>query len=241
MCGQSSPIEPRRLLPFAQPASPWPRHALPPSAILPTGRLAGRLRYDALVDGRTRIMPTWLLTTADRQVAARLITLLGGQPYAGNGDGEEPTYHVQTDHAEIDIFLDGPQAITLRMLRRHGATVFSCCDGRIQQTAQGKRPCHCPPTFKRRWQYAKAGRGCEPLVHIAFRLAADPTLGRFLLSIGTWTFADHALTVKPALRRHSRPVRARLAIDRTLHSTVSGSTFAYSSPTITILNAKAGA
>ena len=44
----------------------------------------------------------------------------------------------------------------------------------------------------------KRGHGCEPVVHIAFRLATDPTLGRFLLSSATWTFADHAMTVKVA-------------------------------------------
>lgn len=134
--------------------------------------------------------------------------------------------------------LDGPQAIKLRMLRRHGATVLSCCNGRIQRIAQGKQPCQCPTTLKERWRSAKEGHGCEPLVHVTFRLAADPALGRFLLSIGTWTFAQHTLTVKTALRKHRGPVRARLTIDRVLHTTVNGPTFAYTSPTITILSAK---
>ncbi len=219
---------------MAQPELP-PRHALPPSAILPTGRFAGRLRYDTLVDGRARILPTWLLTTTDRQVAARVAILLGGRPPVANGDDQKSSYHVLTDHAEIDVLLDGPQAIRLRMLRRHGSTVLRCCNGCTQRTPSGKQPCQCPPTLKGRWQAAKAGHGCEPLVHVTFRLAADPTLGRFLLSSATWAFADHAMTVKTALRKRGGAVRARLRIDRSLHTTTSGTTFAYTRPTITIL------
>jgi hypothetical protein len=204
----------------------------------PTGRFAGRLRYDTLANGCTRILPTWLIATSDRHVAARIATLLAGEPYVedGDGDGQGSSSHVLTDHAEIDVLLDGPQAIRLRMLGRHGATVLRNCNGRTQRTPSGTQPCQCPPTLKDRWKAAKAGHGCEPLVHVALRLAADPTLGQFLLSSATWTFADHAITVRAALRRQrDKPVRARLAIDRALHTTSSGTTFAYSRPTITIL------
>jgi hypothetical protein len=204
--------------------------------IQPTGRFAGRLRYDTLANGRTHILPTWLIATSDRHIAARIATLLAGEPHVDDGDGQEPSSHVLTDHAEIDVLLDGPQAIRLRMLRRHGATVLRTCNGRTQRTPSGAQPCQCPPTLKDRWKAAKAGHGCEPLVHVALRLAADPTLGQFLLSSATWTFADHAITVRAALRRQrDKPVHARLAIDRALHTTSSGTTFAYSRPTITIL------
>ena len=60
-------------------------------------------------------------------------------------------------------------------------------------------------------------------------------LGRFLLASATWTFADHAMTVKTALRKRSGKVRARLVIDRSVHTTSTGTTFAYTRPTITIL------
>lgn len=143
-----------------------------------------------------------------------------------------------TEHAAIDVLLDGPQAIRLRMLRRHGSTLLRCCDGRTQQTPAGERPCQCPPTLKGRWQAAKAGHGCEPLVHVAFRLAADPALGRFLLSSATWTFADRATTAKTALRGQHGPVSARMLIDRAQHTTASGTTFAYTCAAITILPTK---
>jgi len=204
--------------------------------IRPDGQFAGRLRYDTLADGRIRILPTWLLTTSDDQLAARIATLLGGRLHTDDGDDQESTYRVLTDDAAIDVLLDGPQGIRLRMLRRHGSTVLRCCNGRTQRTPFGTQPCQCPPTLKGRWQAAKEGHGCEPLVHIVFRLAADPTLGRFLLSSATWRFADHAITVKAALyRQHDMPVHARLAIDRALHTTSSGTTFAYTRPTITIV------
>ncbi|HZD37391.1 MAG TPA: hypothetical protein VE664_01995 [Actinomycetes bacterium] len=136
----------------------------------------------------------------------------------------------------MEALLDGPQAIRLRMLRRHGLTVVRCCNGRVQRTPEGRGPCRCPPTLKGRWQAAKAGNGCEPLVHVIFRLAAEPALGRFLLSSATWTFADHAMTVKAALRKRRGAVRARLAIERSLHTTMAGTTFAYTRPTITVLS-----
>jgi hypothetical protein len=73
-------------------------------------------------------------------------------------------------------------------------------------------------------------------LQVAVRLAADPTLGHFLLSSATWVFADHAIALKGALnRRIDMPVLARLLVDHTLHSTKSGTTFAFTRPTITML------
>jgi hypothetical protein len=45
----------------------------PPS--FPVVQRTGRLRYDTLASGRTRILPTWLITTSDRHVAVRIATL----------------------------------------------------------------------------------------------------------------------------------------------------------------------
>jgi hypothetical protein len=128
---------------------------------LPTRHFAGRLRYDTVINGRTRILPTWLVTTTDPQLAARLTTLLGGEPH-NDGDSQQPTYTVLTNHAHLDVLLDGPQAIRLQMLRRHGSSVMRCCNGRTLRTPLGRRPCQCPPTLKGRWQAAKDGNGCEP-------------------------------------------------------------------------------
>jgi hypothetical protein len=65
----------------AQPAAPLAHRTQPASLIWPNGRVAGRLRYDAVVNGRMHILSTWLLTTSDGQVAARIATLLGRQPH----------------------------------------------------------------------------------------------------------------------------------------------------------------
>jgi hypothetical protein len=196
------------------------------------------LRYDTLADGRPQILTTWLLTTSDHDLAARIAAVLGGRLHTdGTDDDREFSYRVLTEHGSIDVVLDGPQAIRLRMLRRHGSTVLRCCDGRTQQTPAGERPCQCPATFMGRWQAAKAGHGCEPLVQVAFRLAADPALGEFLLSSATWTFADRATTAKAALCRRQGLVPARLAIDRALHTTADGTTFAFTRPTITVFPA----
>jgi hypothetical protein len=41
--------------------------------------------------------------------------------------------------------------------------------------------------------------------------------------------------IKAELRRHRRPVHARLGLDRAIHTTRNGTTFAFTRPTITIL------
>jgi hypothetical protein len=204
--------------------------------IRPSGQFAGRLRYDTFVNGRTCILPTWLIATSDRHVAARVVIPLGGRLHAEeHGDDQEFTCGVLTNDAAIDILLDGPQAIRLRMLRRHGSTVLLSWSGRTQQISLGTQPCQCPPTLKGRWQAAKAGHGCEPLIQVAFRLAADPTLGRFLLSSATWAFADHATTVKGGTAStawagaRSAGDRPRAAHHRQRHD------LAYTRPTIRIL------
>ena len=84
----------------AQPAAPLARRTQPASLVWPNGRLAGRLRYDAVVNGRMHILSTWLLTTSDGQVAARIATLLGRQPHIDRA-GPEQVYRVFSGHAGI--------------------------------------------------------------------------------------------------------------------------------------------
>jgi Recombination directionality factor-like len=234
------PAVPDRNLPTEacpQPVAPPHRHALPLSVLQPPGLFAGHLRYATFANGHACTLPTWLITIDDQELAASIATVLGGRPHADESDSQGSTYHVITDYADLHVLLDGPQSIRLRMLRRHGSKVLRCCNGRMQQTPYGTQPCHCPSTLNGRWQAAKAGQGCEPLIHVAFRLTAAPTLGRFLLASGTWSFAIHAAAIRAALRRQDeKPVRARLMIDCAVHSTANGTPFAYSRPMISILS-----
>jgi hypothetical protein len=157
--------------------------------------------------------------------------LLGGE-FNIDDHGGEQSYQVLTRYAQLDVLLDGPQAILLHMLRRHGSTVLRFCNSRTQQTPHGERPCQCPAALKARWEVAKTGRGCEPLIHLTCRLADAPALGRFLFSSAAWTFAEHASAVRVAIGRCRRPVLTRLGIDRALHATAGGTTFACTQPTL---------
>jgi hypothetical protein len=139
----------------AQLAAPLARRTQPASLIWPNGRFAGRLRYDAVVNGRMHVLSTWLLTTSNGQVAARIATLLGRQPHIDRA-GPEQVYRIFSGHAEIDVLLDGPHVIRLLMLRRNGSDVLRNCNGRVQRTLSGMQPCQCPPTLKGRWDIAKA-------------------------------------------------------------------------------------
>lgn len=215
-------------------APPLKRHALSTAVVQPPDHVDGRLRYGTLINGRTRILETWLVTTSDRDVAARLAMLLGGELNIEE-DGLEQSYQVLTGYAELDVLLDGPQAIRLRMLRRHGSTILGSCNSHTQQTSHGERPCQCPVALKARWEAAKIGRGCEPVIDLTCRLAGDPALGRFIFSSAAWTFAEHASAVRVAIRRCRRPVLARLLIEHTLHATNRGLTFAYTQPTLTVM------
>lgn len=211
------------------------RHAVPSSVTLLPGQLDGRLQYATLVNGRTRILPTWLLSTSDRHVANRIAVLLGGE-FSTDDDGLGQSYQVCTGHTELEVLLDGTQAIRLRMLRRHGSAILGSCNSRTQQTPDGDRPCQCPVALKARRDVAKTGRGCEPSVYLTCRLAGDPTIGTFLYSSAAWAFAEHASAVRMAIQRCRRPVLVRLGINRALHTAASGTTFAYTQATVTVLS-----
>lgn len=223
------------------PADPCPqaapllqRHALPIRGDPAPGQFDGRLEYATLVNGRTRILPTWLLTTSYRHVANRIAILLGGE-LSTDGDGLGQSYQVCTGHTELDVLLDGTQAIRLRMLRRHGSAILGSCNGRTQQTPDGDPPCQCPVALNARRDVAKTGRGCEPSVQLTCRLTGDPAIGTFLYSSAAWAFAEHASAVRVAIQRCRRPVLVRLGINRALHTAASGTTFAYTQATVTVL------
>jgi hypothetical protein len=192
---------------------------------------AGRFRYDILVYGQIRILAQWLVSSSEQQVVDRIAAVLGRQPHTYGVENAQ-SYHLLTSVDTVSILLD---SIRIQMVRRQGTAVLRLCDCRTQRTIHGERPCQCPATLKARWQAAKAGQGCEPLVQVTFRLVEDPMLGSFVFSSAAWTFAEHAAGVKTALRDQRRPYRAHLRIDRTLHTTAGGTSFAHTRPAIEIL------
>ncbi len=220
--------------PCPKAAVPLHPHTLPSAAIQPTDHVDGRLRYASLFNGCTRILPTWLLTTSDRDVAAQVSKLLDGKPHVDD-DWLEECYQVLTGYAELAVLLDGPQAVRLQMLRRYRTGVPHSCGCHPQQLPLGECRHHCPGSLKACREIAKTGRGCEPLVHITCRLAADPALGSFLFSSASWTFAEHAAEARTTLRGQQQPARACLRIERVLHTAASGTIFAHTRPAITIL------
>jgi hypothetical protein len=167
-------------------------------------------------------------------VANRIAILLGGE-LSTDGDGLGQSYQVCTGHTELDVLLDGTQAIRLRMLRRHGSAILGSCNSRTQQTPDGDPPCQCPVALNARRDVAKTGRGCEPSVQLTCRLTGDPAIGTFLYSSAAWAFAEHASAVRVAIQRCRRPVLVRLGINRALHTAASGTTFAYTQATVTVL------
>lgn len=189
-------------------------------------RLAGRFSYNLVRRNRPRTLSTWRVTSASPHTARCLANLLGGHPQPDPVSGQ---VEVITTTDSLDILLAGPEALTVRWERgaRHA------CDGITQN---GGRPCACPSAYAERRALAKQGRGCQPRAEARFRLQNAPVLGTFAFAHGDWPFVGLVLMTRTELsrRKTGHPVRARLALRRTMHRLHSGRQLAYTRPVITL-------
>jgi hypothetical protein len=191
--------------------------------------LVGRFHYATLVRSHPRVPGTWLVTSSDTRVIGQVAELLGGTP-PGSYDGGQTPY-VITGTTEIDVLLTGPEALDVGWHRQPGHV----CDGAVQHDQRGSRPCACPPNLADRKTVARAGHGCHPRTQACFRLLQGPALGTFTFSSGNQAFAKQASHALASLRRDPRPTCARLSLQRTPHRLRSGTTIAYTRPTLVLL------
>jgi hypothetical protein len=210
----------------AQPAQVSGQKLLPRTARAET-KLVGRFHYTTLVRNRPRTLGTWRVTTTSLLTANRVARLLGGhveQLYA-RGVAE-----IMTDSSTIDILLAGPGALDIGW--QH--TDRNTCDGATQDDRQ---PCICPADLVRRRAEAKQGYGCRPHAEVRFRLQDDQTAGVFDIASDDWSFVEFLTAILAAVtsRETRRPVKARVGLQRTLHTLHNGIVLPYTHPYIKLL------
>jgi hypothetical protein len=188
--------------------------------------LAGSFDYATVVRNRPRTLGTWRVTTTSRRTADRVVQLLGGRVQQGLTRG---LVEIMTTSPTVDILLTGPAALGVRW--QHAA---SHCDGVTQGDG---RPCACPPGLVQRRAAGKQGRGCRPCAELRFRLTSRPRLGTFSFACEDWSFVELVARTQAALRRQppGEPARARLGLQRSLHTLRSGIVLPYTRPVITLL------
>jgi hypothetical protein len=200
-------------------------HMTPDAPRMPVGSF----RYGGVFDSRPRVLGTWLVTSSDARIVGQVAALFGGT-LPGSHDGGQELYII-TGAAEVDVLLAGPEALDVDWRRQPGHV----CDGGVQHDQRGSRPCECPFDLADRRTAARAGHGCRPRARACFRLVQSPELGTFTFSSGNRAFAEQASGALVSLRRDSRPTCARLSLQRTPHRLRSGTTIAYTRPTLVLL------
>jgi len=189
----------------------------------------GNFRYGGVFNSRPRVLGTWLVASSDAGIVGQVAELLGGT-LLGSLDGGQESY-VITGATEVDVLLTGPEALDVGWRYQPGHV----CDGGLQHDQRGSRPCECPSDLDDRRTAARAGHGCRPRARAYFRLLQTPELGVFTFSSGNRAFAEQASRALISLRCDPRLTCARLSLQRTPHRLRSGTTIAYTRPTLVLL------
>ncbi|MFG2213072.1 hypothetical protein ACGFND_38875, partial [Streptomyces sp. NPDC048638] len=169
---------------------------------------AGRFHQGRLAEGkRPQALDTWRVTTDDAQVATRLADLHGGQLSPNDGGGES-AYEVLTARETVRILVDGPDAVTARMVLWGSRGKIHECDGVVFLSPDdvSGQPCGCPPLLEDRKALAKEGRGPQPSIKLTFRLMASPLLGEFQFLTGSWEAAKRLPQLAEQLDAAEGPV-----------------------------------
>ena len=198
--------------------------------------IVGRFRSGAQVNGRPMSLDAWRVTSGDPEVAEVVHDLLGGQdPQTWTTQGED-NLEVYTDAKTVEIILDGPSSIQTAMALWGRNGLIHKCDG--ETLADGSGPCPMAgKTVAERKEAAKAGYGCEPSIQVYFRLAAEPDLGKFKFSTGSWTMAAEIEDAQAALAKVEGPARATLTLEEVDYTTKTGRHVNYRKPVVEIKGA----
>lgn len=198
-----------------------------------TDDIVGRFRSGAQVNNRPLSLDEWRVTTGDPEVADIVADLLGAKTGVQTWTTEgEDNLEVYTTAESVDVILDGESAVTARMALWGKKGLIHACDGEV--TTDGE-PCPMAgKTVAERKEAAKAGYGCEPNINVYFRLLANPDLGKFRFSSGSWKFAEDVDGIVAALAKADGPVRATLKLDLVEYDTKGGRHVRYRKPLVTI-------
>jgi hypothetical protein len=199
--------------------------------------VVGRFRSGAQQNGRPLALSEWRITTGDPDVADAVAERFGGTPEEWETSTEE-TLEVYTETAAVEVILDGPDAIRTSMVLWGQKGKIRECDGVDQVPlvdGQPSQPCACPSKVSDRKEAAKAGHGCAPSIQVYFRLAEDPTLGRFKFFSGSWSMASEIDKAEEALAEVGGPALALLSLVLVEYTTKAGRDVSFTKPVLSIL------
>ncbi|WP_129767442.1 hypothetical protein [Streptomyces sp. L-9-10] len=198
---------------------------------------AGRFHQGRIAEGnRPQALDTWRVTTDDAQVAARIADLHGGQLSPNGGSGKR-AYEILTARESVRILMDGPDAVSARMVLWSSKGKIHECDGVVfLSPADVKgRPCGCPLLVEDRKALAKEGRGPQPTIELTFRLMAAPSLGKFQFHTGSWEAAKRLPQLAEELDAVEGPAVCDFTTELVTLTATSGTPVAYRRPVVTVL------
>lgn len=199
--------------------------------------LVGRFRSGAQVNDTPISLDAWRVTTDDSDVADAVAAILGAkagpQEWPTKGDDSIEVY---TEAETIEVILDGTSAIQTAMALYGRNGLIHKCDGETVVAGQGEgQP--CPMAGKSvadRKDAAKAGYGCSPSIQVYFRLAADPELGKFRFSSGSWGLAGEIDEAESALAKIDGPALATITLELVEYTTKTGREVSYRKPVVKV-------
>ena len=182
--------------------------------------VVGRFRSGYVSGNRPVALSEWRVTTGDPEVADAIVEHLGAtREGVSEWDARgEDNLEVYTTSKTVEIILAGPESIRSEMALWGMQGAVRKCDG-VEQLGTASddpdkgSPCVCPAGFNDRKEAAKRGKGCKPSITAFFRLAADPELGVFKFTSGSWSLAKDVGAVEDKLADVGGPARATLTLE----------------------------
>ncbi|MFG3295628.1 hypothetical protein ACGF3G_43400 [Streptomyces sp. NPDC048179] len=196
----------------------------------------GRFHQGRLSEGRPQVLDAWRITTDDVLVATRVASLLGGHAQQNEGGGGL-AHEVLTNRESVRVLMDGPGAVTARMVLWSSKGIIHDCDGSAFLSPQGKKgqPCGCHPRLEDKKLAAREGRGPMPSIDLTFRIAAAPMLGAFHFMTSSWQLTAQLSDLMEALERVGGPAACDLTTELVALTTKTGTNVCYRKPVVKVL------
>lgn len=156
----------------------------------------------------------WRVSTGDPVVADAVAQLLGGQPDVTDRASEK-NIDVFTNQEKVLVVVDGPKALYSDMKLWNGNKLVHHCTGTkyLSPEERAGKPCGCPELFAERKAAAKDRMGPSPAISLTFRLADDPTLGKFKFQTASWVMASILHEYENALEAVGGPALIELSLE----------------------------
>ena len=189
--------------------------------------VVGRFRSGMQENGVPTTLENWRVTVSDPEVGHAIASMYGGTPREWETTKED-ALEVLTNTDNVGIIVDGPDAISAKMVLWANGIKFHECDGvSFLNEDQRGQPCGCPTTLQERKELARSGRGPKPEVSVKFRLADDPELGYFRMQTGSWDLVKTLHIIEGKLANIGGPALAKMYLNHVEYTTKKGREVSY--------------